>query len=141
MAFAHGHGRFITSKRSAGDVGASRRATDTEVAMPAPSNVHDLAEARERLDGGCRLALVEAREQAESHQRPPADPTPDLGQEITDLSAALGIVEAKLAYLSGAAPERSPAGGLIGLMGLGAAEVREQIPALRAAMRDAESGR
>jgi len=111
-------------KKSAGDVPAPRRATNTEATVPAQSNVYDLAERREAVDNGRRLAVVEAL-RAESHERPvrsihrpeigsmlfdglgsDPDPTPLDGEEVhiigrelhdarTDLMAAAKLADRK----------------------------------------------
>jgi hypothetical protein len=60
----------------------------------------------------------------------------DLAQEVEDASAALRIAEAKLLYLRGAVEETSLAARVLDVMGMSAADVRHQIPALRQALRD-----
>jgi hypothetical protein len=103
----------------------------------------ELVEAAERVDNGVRLAWLSEPEVMPISQAPVTEVSlgdPDLEQEVEDLSAALRIVESKLSYLRGAVDEMSLAARVLDVMGMSAAEVRHQVPALRQAIRD-EAGR
>lgn len=103
----------------------------------------ELVEAAERVDNGVRLAYVSGQEVMPLSEAPVTKVSfedPDLEQEVEDLSAALRIVESKLNYLRGAVEEKALAARVLDVMGMSAAEVRHQVPALRQAIRD-EAGR
>jgi hypothetical protein len=123
----------------------ARNSTRPDAVRDEPKIV-DLIEARERLDRGRRLALVEAREEAEASQRPEvpgsrfdglgADGVPDLAMVVENISGNLRAIEQDLAYLSGAVDGDTLPGHVVSRFGLAASELREQVPTLRAAVRD-----
>ena len=59
---------------------------------------------------------------------------------VSELSEVVCRVELKLATLGGFFEEHSLGKALVGAMGLSAEELREQLPALRQAVRDLQEG-
>lgn len=55
---------------------------------------------------------------------------------VSDLCQTIGKVELYLSWLAGFVDEQSLGAAVVGSMGITAGELREQVPALKAAIRD-----